>query len=252
MKAAWRQNPPDQPRQQSGVDLTQGKCSCKSIWCLTAGFHLVISGHWQYRSSERLNPRSRTLTDFDVGPELPTLPTKRLRLRWLKKEDVAALLAVFGDREVIRYWSHPPFSTMAEAEALLGRIHDSFHKRTLFQWGLELATTGGIIGTCTLAALNADHRRAELGYALGRPYWGQGYMAEALPVLLRFAFERLRLHRLTADVDPRNGPSIRSLERLGFQREGYLREHYLVNGETQDGVLFGLLRSEVGWIDAGG
>jgi len=188
--------------------------------------------------------------NFDVGPELPTLPTKRLRLRWLTKGDVGALLAVFGDPKVTRYWSHPPFSTTAEAEDLLARIHDCFQKRTLFQWGLELATTGGVIGTCTLAALNAAHRRAELGYALGRSFWGQGYMAEALPVLLRFAFGRLGLHRLTADVDPRNLPSIRSLERLGFQREGYLREHYLVNGETQDGVLFGLLRSEVWWLEA--
>jgi ribosomal-protein-alanine N-acetyltransferase len=110
--------------------------------------------------------------------------------------------------------------------------------------GVELARTGGIIGTCTLAGLDATHRRAELGYALKRACWGQGYMAEALPVLLHFAFEQLGLRRITADVDPRNGRSIRSLERLGFQREGYLREHYWVNGELQDGILFGLLRSE--------
>jgi RimJ/RimL family protein N-acetyltransferase len=173
----------------------------------------------------------------------------RLRLRWLTTEDVAALFAIFGDAEVTRYWSHPALPDLAAAEALLARIHDCFHKRTLFQWGLELSATGVVIGTCTLAALDATHRRAALGYALGRSYWGRGYMAEALPVLLRFAFDRLDLRRITADVDPRNGPSIRSLERLGFQREGYLREHYVVNGETQDGVLFGLLRSEARWLE---
>jgi ribosomal-protein-alanine N-acetyltransferase len=185
-----------------------------------------------------------TFSDFDLGSELPTLTTKRLRLRWLTAADVPALFAIFGDAEVTRYWSYPALASVAEAEALLAKIHDSFQKRVLFQWGLELARTGGIIGTCTLAALDATHRRAELGYAQKRSCWGQGYMAEALPVLLQCAFEQLGLRRITADVDPRNGRSIRSLERLGFQREGYLRQHYCVNGEVQDGVLFGLLRSE--------
>lgn len=66
-------------------------------------------------------------------------------------------------------------------------------------------------------------------------------------MLLEFAFGELRLHRLAADVDPRNGPSIRALERLGFQREGLLRQHYRVQGERQDGIVYGLLRSESQW-----
>ena len=187
--------------------------------------------------------------DFDVGPQLPTLAAQRVRLRWLTAADVPALFAIFGDAEVTRYWSHAAFATLAAAEELLRQIHDTFRVRTLFQWGLELKATGAIIGTCTLGSLDATHRRAELGYALARAYWGQGYIAEALPVVLHFAFERLGLHRLTADVDPRNGPSLRALQRLGFQREGYLRQHYHVNGEVCDGVLFGLLRSEVRWPD---
>jgi RimJ/RimL family protein N-acetyltransferase len=189
---------------------------------------------------------------FDVGRELPTLPAGRSRLRWLTERDVPALFAIFGNPEVTRYWSHPAYTEESEAADLLARIRDCFQRRALFQWGLELAETGAVIGTCTLAELDATHRRAAVGYALGRPFWGRGYMAEALPVLLRFAFDRLRLHRITADVDPRNSPSLRALERLGFRREGYLREHYLVNGETQDGVLFGLLRSEARWMETEG
>jgi ribosomal-protein-alanine N-acetyltransferase len=62
--------------------------------------------------------------------------------------------------------------------------------------------------------------------------------------LLAFAFEELGLHRIEADVDPRNTASLQSVERLGFQREGYLRERWQVNGEIQDTVFFGLLRGE--------
>jgi ribosomal-protein-alanine N-acetyltransferase len=132
---------------------------------------------------------------------------------------------------------------LTAAAALLADIHREFRAGTLFQWGVE-AAGGQLVGTCTLARLESANRRAELGFALGRAFWGQGYIAAALPAVLEFAFGRLGLHRVFADTDPRNTPSIRALERIGFLREGLLREHYLVQGEPQDAVVFGLLRSE--------
>ena len=69
-------------------------------------------------------------------------------------------------------------------------------------------------------------------------------MSEAVPTLIAFAFGSMGLHRLEADVDPRNARSIRLLEREGFQREGLLRERYHVSGEIQDAALYGLLQPE--------
>jgi ribosomal-protein-alanine N-acetyltransferase len=177
---------------------------------------------------------------------LPTLLTERLALRWLTPADVPALYEVFSDLEVTRYWSSPPLSDLAAAEALLADIREGFMRRTLFQWGIARRADDCVVGTCTLAGLTLAHRRAELGFALARRHWGQGYIAEALPALVGFAFEELGLHRLEADVDPRNRSSIRALERLGFRREGYLRERYHMHGEIQDAVLYGLLRPEWG------
>jgi RimJ/RimL family protein N-acetyltransferase len=178
-----------------------------------------------------------------MGEHLPTLEAGRVRLRWLTEGDIPALFGIFGDPEVTRYWGSPTLPDQDAAAKLLAEIHQYFHARTLFQWGIEVID-GPLVGTCTLAHIDPVNRRAELGFALGRAYWKQGYMAEALPVVLTFAFETLGLHRLHADADPHNAPSIRVLERLGFQREGLLREHYLVQGSPQDGLLFGLLRSE--------
>jgi ribosomal-protein-alanine N-acetyltransferase len=101
-----------------------------------------------------------------------------------------------------------------------------------------------VIGTCTLASISRAHQRAELGYAIVRSHWRQGYASEVATAMVRFAFNTLDLHRLEADVDPRNIPSTHVLERLGFRKEGYLRERYHMNGEIQDAVLFGLLRHE--------
>lgn len=183
---------------------------------------------------------------FDLGDRLPTLDAGPVRLRGLTAADVPALFAIFGDPEVTRYWGFDALPDLAAAATLLAEIHQEFRDRALFQWGVE--ADGQLVGTCTLARLDPAHRRAELGFALGRASWGRGYMAAALPAVLAFAFGRLGLHRVYADADPRNLRSIRALERLGFVREGVLREHYLVRGEAQDGVVFGLLRSE--WAGA--
>lgn len=175
---------------------------------------------------------------------LPTIETERLRLRWLTAADVPALFAIFGDAEVCRYWSSPPMPDIAAAEALLREIEACFAARSLFQWGIAERDSDAVIGTCTLASLSAEHRRAEVGFALARSAWGRGYLAEALPALLAFAFDTLGLHRIEADVDPRNARSIRVLERVGFQREGYMRERYHLSGEIQDAVMYGLLHRE--------
>jgi RimJ/RimL family protein N-acetyltransferase len=148
---------------------------------------------------------------------------------------------VFSDPQVMRYWSRPPFTGVDEARTLVDAIERAFRERSLFQWGVARLDDNRVLGTCTLSAVDVGNRRAELGYALGRAHWGLGLMTEALTVLLDYAFDTLALHRLEADVDPRNAASVRMLERLGFQREGYLRERWHVAGEVQDSALYGLL-----------
>lgn len=177
---------------------------------------------------------------------LPTMATQRLALRWLTEDDVPALFSVFSHPEVMRYWSTPPMKDPSEARALLDRIHEAFRQKTLFEWGVVLGKEDRVIGTCTLFHLDEQNRRAEIGYALARECWGQGLMSEALTTLLEYAFSTLDLHRIEADVDPRNEPSVRILERLGFEREGLFRERWLVAGERQDSLMLGLLRQD--WL----
>jgi RimJ/RimL family protein N-acetyltransferase len=179
---------------------------------------------------------------------LPTISANRVCLRWLTDEDVNSLFSIFSDPEVMRYWSSLPLADVEEASKLLADIRDYFRQRILFQWGIARKTDDRVIGTCTLFHIDRDNRRAELGYALGREHWGKGYMQEALTALLSFCFGELNLHRIEADVDPQNVSSVKTLERLGFQREGYLRERWLVGGGIQDALFYGLLRRE--WQEA--
>ena len=165
-------------------------------------------------------------------------------MRTLSASDAADLFSVFSDPEVMKYRDGVLMTSVADASAYLSQVDHGFLARDLFEWGISLQATGAIIGTCTILNLNTVHHRAEIGFALAKPYWGQGLATESIGALISFAFVELNLHRLEADVDPRNIRSLGLLERLGFQREGYLRERYLVSGGVQDAIMLGLLRSE--------
>lgn len=175
---------------------------------------------------------------------LPVIAAERVVLRWISENDIDDLFEIFSDPQVMRYWSSPPLIDRQAAAEMQREIADGNRNNSMFKWGLALGESDKIIGTATLFNLSLSNGRAELGYAMGRAHWGKGYMNEALKALVAYAFEGFDLRRLEADVDPRNGASIRTLERLGFQREGFLRERWHVDGEIQDAFFYGLLRRE--------
>lgn len=175
---------------------------------------------------------------------LPELSSPRLVLRWLEPDDASALFRIYSDPEAMKYWSSLPMTSEGDAHALLDGIAAGLEEGRLFEWGVALQESDEVIGTVTLASLDGANKRAEIGFMLDRAMWRRGYMSEALRTLLDYAFGALGLERIEADVDPRNESSLRLLERLGFQREGYLRERWRVGGGVQDTVLLGLLRRE--------
>jgi ribosomal-protein-alanine N-acetyltransferase len=177
---------------------------------------------------------------------LPIITAPRVVLRWISEDDIHSLYEIFSNPQVMRYWSTVPLPDREAAAALQREIAQGNESETMFKWGIALRDSNTVIGTTTLFNLSLENGRAELGYAMAHAYWGQGYMNEALKALVSHAFEVMELRRLEADVDPRNAASIRTLERLGFQREGFLRERWHVNGEIQDALFYGLLRRE--WL----
>lgn len=175
---------------------------------------------------------------------LPTINTSRLSLRSISAADVDDFFAVYSNPEVMRYWSTPPLADKAAAGKQISQIQAGFKRHELLKWGIALRADNKLIGSVTLFHPDFSNRRAEIGYALGRAYWRNGYMKETLTAVIDYAFGTLEFHRIEADVDPRNSSSVGILERLGFQREGYLRERWQVNGEIQDALLYGLLRPD--------
>ena len=173
-----------------------------------------------------------------------TLRTDRLLLRPLHEADARDLFAVFSDVRVSRYLSHPAWTDIDSAHELIARTVAAVQADKYLYLGIERAGDGRLIGECSLFNLMPQCRRAEVGYTLAHEAWGKGYIGEALVALLEFGFVRLGLNRVEADVDPRNVASAKTLERLGFQKEGLLRQRWIVGNEVSDSALYGLLAQE--------
>jgi ribosomal-protein-alanine N-acetyltransferase len=172
----------------------------------------------------------------------PTLRTARLRLRPFTDEDADDLFALHSNAYVLRYWDSPPWTERARAERFIAACQQMADEGT----GARLAIDrdGTFLGWCSLGRLNPDYRSAALGYCLHETAWGHGYATEAARALLQWAFDTLDLNRVQAEADTRNAASARVLEKLGFLREGTLREDCIVNGDVSDSWVYGLIRRE--------
>jgi ribosomal-protein-alanine N-acetyltransferase len=174
----------------------------------------------------------------------PTLRTARLRLRPFADADAGPLFAMHSSAYVMRYWDSPPWTERARAERFLARCREMADEGSGARVAIERASDGAFVGWCGLTSWNPEYRSASLGYVLGEAMWGHGFATEAAHALLRWAFDTLDLNRVQAEADTRNVASARVLEKVGFVREGTLREDCIVNGDVSDSWVFGLLRRE--------
>jgi ribosomal-protein-alanine N-acetyltransferase len=173
-----------------------------------------------------------------------TLQTARLALCPLEPAHTDAVFAMRSDPVVQRYGSHPAWTDRQKAVEYIERNVQAMASGAFAQFAIVRREDAAVVGTCTLFDLDAQCRRAQVGYVLLVSEWGKGYAGEAVRGLLDWGFEHLGLNRVEADVDPRNAASARLLERLGFAREGHLRERWIVGGEISDSLMYGLLARE--------
>ncbi|MFI7803605.1 putative ribosomal N-acetyltransferase YdaF [Pseudomonas sp. DD1] len=173
----------------------------------------------------------------------PTLHTERLRLRELTPHDASALFAIYRDAEAMPWFGIDPMTDISQAHALIATFaHWRTQANPGTRWGLEYA--GELMGTCGLFKWNRQWNSCALACELAPSARGSGLMSEALRSVLDWGFAQMQLHRVEALVHPRNLPSQALLGRLGFTREGVLREAGFWAGGYQDLHVFSLLAHE--------
>ena len=176
--------------------------------------------------------------------ELPKLTTARLVLRGFDAtdaDDVVRLAGDFAIADTTLLIPHP--YGRADAEKWLATHGPKFDNGEQVDLAVTARGTGELIGAIGLA-IDARFDRAEVGYWIGKPYWGQGYCTEAGRAIVDWGFTELKLNRIYSTHFRRNPASGRVMQKLGMTREGEMRQHVKRWDRYEDMVVYGILRSE--------
>jgi RimJ/RimL family protein N-acetyltransferase len=170
---------------------------------------------------------------------------KEICLRALTYQDIDKTLQWHNDTNIVDFYSGHPFPVNLEMERKwYEKILTSDFPTSVF--GIEHVKDQKLIGITVLRDINMINRNAECGIYIGdKAYLGRGLATDALELIVRFSFMKLGLNRIFAIIRADNISSIKLFEKIGFEREGILREHVFKDGTFIDQIIFGLLRKQI-------
>jgi RimJ/RimL family protein N-acetyltransferase len=170
------------------------------------------------------------------------ITTDRLTLRRFRRDDAPVLAAYRSDPAVARYQSwDAPFPLLRAETAVANFMASDPDKPGWFQYAIDL--DGTLIGDVAVH-LHDNLMQAEVGFTVAPAYQKKGFAVEAVGAVLDRLFRVQGLHKVAGECDARNAPSAALLERLGFTREGLLRQQTFIKGEWTDDLIYGLLADE--------
>jgi len=189
---------------------------------------------------------SLTTTPDPSMPGQPIIATKRLILRPFVEADAPWVQVHAGAREIARMTQNIPHPyEPGMAEHWIATHRPGWEQGVLLASAIARRDDGELVGAVGLTIAPEDER-AELGYWIAVPWWGNGYATEAAAALVGYGFEQLRLHRIMARHFGSNPASGRVMQKIGMVREGLLREHFVKWGEREDIVVYGVLARDRG------
>jgi len=189
------------------------------------------------------------LRSISTGTSNPTLRSERVMLRapalgdfpqWAKlREDSRSFLAPWEP-----IWPADDLTKLAFRRRIR-RYQREIRNGTGYPFFVFSPDGETLLGGLTLSHVQRGvAQSAALGYWMGAPFAGKGYMSAAVRAVVAFGFETLHLNRIEAACLPHNNPSIGLLEKVGFHREGYARKYLCIDGRWQDHLLYGLVRDD--------
>ena len=174
-----------------------------------------------------------------------TIETERLILRQFSLEDAEAMFANWAsDPEVTKYLTWQTHGSVEDSRLILSEWVKHYGEGGFFEWAIELKEIGQPIGSIGVVALDERVGGAELGYCIGRAFWGRGIMLEALNAVIDFFFDEVGANRITAKHDAENPKSGRVMAKAGMLCEGTCRRGGCNNRGIIDVVCYAILRGD--------
>lgn len=173
---------------------------------------------------------------------IPILRSTKFVLRPFQKSDEMTLVKHINDREISRNTLNIPYPySRRDARKWITRVLRAYRRKPPEQISWVIAINGELAGAIDLAHIRQGHK-AEIGYWLGRQYWGQGIMTKAVRLVIKYGFRRFKLKRIYAFTFPWNKGSQGVLVKTGFKREGLLEKNAKKGNRIFDSILFAKVR----------
>lgn len=172
----------------------------------------------------------------------PVLHSERLLLRKITPADTDQVFALRTDPVCMEFLDRPPLKDREEALGLINQMLEGIANNSSVSWVIALQEAPDtLIGTIGYWRIIPEHYRAELGYMLSPQYFNKGYMTEAIRLVNAYAFNKMKLHSIEANINPANAASEAILIKTGFVKEAHFKENYYYNGKFIDSVIYSLL-----------
>lgn len=169
----------------------------------------------------------------------------RIVLRPLRSRDAQDLQRQVNRRDVVQFLAEVPYPyTLKDAQWFIREMTKAEKKGKDYVFAICTPDDDTLIGVVGLHNIHPIHKHGVLGYWLGKKYWGNGYMTEAVSLMLRFAFSELKLHRIGVSAYTENMGSLSVIRKNGFTEEGIAREKYYRFGKWLTSIQFSMLRKE--------
>lgn len=173
----------------------------------------------------------------------PDLRSERLHLRQFRQSDLDNVFKGLSHPDVIPFYGIS-FETKEAAKAQMTWFADLEKNGTGIWWAVCSKEHQTFFGAGGLNNLSREHRKAEIGFWLLPEFWGQGYMKEAMPLILSHAFADLGLHRIEGYVESENKSCKRAVSKLNFLHEGTMRDCEIKNGRFISVDIYAMLKGD--------
>ncbi len=184
-------------------------------------------------------------TQVLIQDHRPTFETQRLILRPFQLSDAKTVQRLAGHKEITSRTGRIPYPYPdGLAETWIQSQPESFAKGANVVFAMTLKDSGEIVGCMSMEGISKKHQKGEMGYWVAVDHWDKGYCTEAAQVLVKYAFEQLKLNKITSRHKATNPASGKVMQKLGMTYEGTLRQEMFSEGVFVDIVVYGLLKSE--------
>lgn len=172
------------------------------------------------------------------------LESKRLYLTKIINDHASDIFEYLSNDIVTRYLGMESIINIEEAYAIINKINTNYSEGKSIRWGIIHKDSNKLIGTIGYDAIQIKNKRADVGYDINLNYWRRGFATEAINEIIKFGFTKLDLNRIGAVVFPDNIASLNLLEKVGFTKEGILREYIIQSNIERSCVVLSLLKKE--------